>query len=91
MTRERRVSPTGRHEEASFEGRAAGDSVVFMSKRRRSDDDQVTRMIDRIRKLVAKQRRLDEDPESEPREANRREIARLQLRLAAVVKSRLTP
>ena len=53
---------------------------------------QVVRLIDRIKKLVAEQRRLDED-DSEPRrrDANRREIARLKWRLANVVKRELSP
>ena len=53
---------------------------------------QVTRLIDRIRKLVAEQRRLDEgDREDRRRDANRREIARLKWRLANAVKRELSP
>jgi hypothetical protein len=52
----------------------------------------VVRLIDRIKKLVAEQRRLDEgDGEDRRRNANRREIARLQWRLANVVKRELSP
>jgi hypothetical protein len=53
---------------------------------------QVVRLIDRIKKLVAEQRRLDEDDrEDRRRDANRREIARLKWRLANVVKRELSP
>jgi hypothetical protein len=52
---------------------------------------QVTRLIDRIRKLVAEQRRLDDDGEDRRRDANRREIARLKWRLANAVKRELSP
>ena len=53
---------------------------------------QVTRLIDRIKKLVAEQRRLDEgDREDRRRDANRREIARLKWRLANAVKRELSP
>jgi hypothetical protein len=72
-----------------MERRDTGDSMVFVSEWRRSDPE-VTRLIDRIRKLVAEQRRTDGRPESERREANRREIDRLQRRLAIAVKRELT-
>jgi hypothetical protein len=53
---------------------------------------QVVRLIDRIKKLVAEQRRLDQDDsEDRRRDANRREIARLKWRLANVVKRELSP
>jgi hypothetical protein len=53
---------------------------------------QVVRLIDRIKKLVAEQRRLDErDSEDRRRDAIRREIARLKWRLANVVKRELSP
>ena len=53
---------------------------------------QVVRLIDRIKKLVAEQRRLDEgDREDRRRDANRREIARLKWRLANAVKRELSP
>jgi hypothetical protein len=53
---------------------------------------QVVRLIDRIKKLVAEQRRLDDgDDEERRRDANRREIARLKWRLANVVKRELSP
>jgi hypothetical protein len=53
---------------------------------------QAVRLIDRIKKLVAEQRRLDEDDgEDRRRDANRREIARLKWRLANVVKRELSP
>jgi hypothetical protein len=53
---------------------------------------QVIRLIDRLKKLTAEQRRLDEgDGEDRRRDANRREIARLKWRLANVVKRELSP
>jgi hypothetical protein len=53
---------------------------------------RVVRLIDRIRQLVAEQRRLDEDDrEDRRRDANRREIARLKWRLANAVKRELSP
>jgi hypothetical protein len=53
---------------------------------------QVVRLIDRIKQLVAEQRRLGEDDgEDRRRDANRREIARLKWRLANVVKRELSP
>jgi hypothetical protein len=53
---------------------------------------QVAQLIDRIKKLVAEQRRMDEDDgEDRRRDANRREIARLKWRLANVVKRELSP
>jgi hypothetical protein len=53
---------------------------------------QVGRLIARIKKLVAEQRRLDDDDgEDRRRDANRREIARLKWRLANVVKRELSP
>ena len=53
---------------------------------------QVGRLIDRIKKLVAEQRRLDDgDGEDRRRDANRREIGRLKWRLANVVKRELSP
>jgi hypothetical protein len=51
----------------------------------------VVRLIERIRKLVAEQRRLDDDGEDRRRDANRREIARLKWRLANAVKRELSP
>jgi hypothetical protein len=58
----------------------------------RTPSTQVTRLIDRIRKLVAEQRRLDEkDEDRRRRDANRREIARLKWRLANAVKRELSP
>jgi hypothetical protein len=53
---------------------------------------ETNRLIDRIKKLVAEQRRLDEDErEHRRRDRNRREIARLKWRLANVVKRELSP
>jgi hypothetical protein len=53
---------------------------------------QVVGLIDRIKKLVAEQRRLeDDDGEDRRRDANGREIARLKWRLANAVKRELSP
>jgi hypothetical protein len=51
---------------------------------------QVRRLLDRIRRLVAEQERLAGRSNRERREANRREIARLQARLAEVMRHRLS-
>jgi hypothetical protein len=51
----------------------------------------IERLIDRIKQLVAEQRRLDEDDaDDRRRDANRREIARLKWRLANLVKRELS-
>jgi hypothetical protein len=53
---------------------------------------QVTGLINRIKRLVAEQRRLDEeDGGDDRRDANRREISRLKWRLANAVKRELSP
>ena len=57
--------------------------------RRRRSDGEVTRLIDRIRELVADQQGLDGNSGSERREINQREIARLQDRLAIAVRREL--
>ena len=51
---------------------------------------QVASLIDRIKKLVAEQRRLEGRGSGEQLEARRREIVRLQRQLATVVKRELT-
>ena len=52
----------------------------------------VVGLIDRIKRLVSEQRRLDEDDRDDRRrDANRREIARLKWRLANAVKRELSP
>jgi hypothetical protein len=56
----------------------------------RRSSREVTGLIDRIRKLVAERRRLEERAGGEQLEAKRREIARLQRRLALVVRRELT-
>jgi hypothetical protein len=53
---------------------------------------QVVGLIDRIKTLVAEQRRLDEeDAGGDRRDAIRREISRLKWRLANAVKRELSP
>jgi hypothetical protein len=66
----------------------AGLNAGFEFQRRRADDE-VADLIDRIRGLVAEQRRLDGSAERERREAYGREIDRLQDRLAIAVKREL--
>jgi hypothetical protein len=51
---------------------------------------QVRRLLDRIRRLVAEQERLAGTANRDRREANRREIARLQTRLAQAMKRQLS-
>jgi hypothetical protein len=60
-----------------------------VSVQRRSGHE-VRRLIERLKKLVAQQRQLEDDASSEQRKANRLEIARLQRRLALLVKRELT-
>ena len=67
--------------------RDAGERVVSGSERR--SEDEVAHLIDRIRTLVAAQRRLEASPSSERRAGSRREIDRLQERLAIAVKREL--
>jgi hypothetical protein len=53
---------------------------------------QVVGLIDRIKRLVAEQRRLDKEGAGDDRrDANRREISRLKWRLANAVKRELNP
>jgi hypothetical protein len=60
--------------------------------RRGRPSSQVVRLIDRIKQLVAEQRRLDEGgSDDRRRDDNRREIARLKWRLANVVKREVSP
>jgi hypothetical protein len=60
-------------------------------------ETETDRLIDRIKRLVAEQRRLDEDDregrrrDRSRRDRNRREIARLKWRLATVVTRELSP
>jgi hypothetical protein len=53
-------------------------------------DREVTRLIDRVRELVAERQRLDGGPASQRREANRRELDRLQRQLAMAVRRELS-
>jgi hypothetical protein len=62
------------------------------SPEQRRPSPQVIRLIDRIKKLVSEQQRLnDGDGEDRRRDANRREIVRLKWRLANAVKRELSP
>jgi transposase len=84
------VNPTDRRQEAALERRVAGGSLASMRQKGRASH-QVTGLIDRIRTLVAERRQLEGRASSDQLEANGREIARLQRRLATVVKRELTP
>jgi hypothetical protein len=67
-------------------------SVHLTKNRGAEPSPQVVGLIDRIKRLVAEQRRLDEeDPGGDRRDAIRREISRLKWRLANVVKRELSP
>jgi len=58
----------------------------------RRPGSQVGRLIDRLKNLVAEQRRLDEDDsEDRRRDANRRDIARLKWRQGAKAWRKLNP
>lgn len=61
------------------------------SNRPHRPSPQVAGLIDRIKRLVAEQRRFDEDDGDDRRDANRREISRLKWRLANAVKRELSP
>jgi hypothetical protein len=52
---------------------------------------EVTGLIDRIKRLVAEQRRIDDDDSDDRRDSTRREISRLKWRLANAVKRELSP
>lgn len=84
---ERSVNRPPRRLEAALEGQAAAGSLASVSTQGRSSHE-VSRLIDRLRKLVAEQRRQDGPPAEQ--EASGREITRLQRRLARVVKRELT-
>jgi hypothetical protein len=73
--------------EAALGREGIGGNLGLMFDGRRPSHE-ITRLIDRIRELVAEQRRLSAT--SELREARRLEIARLQRRLAILVKRELT-
>jgi hypothetical protein len=61
------------------------------SNRRAGPSPEVVGLIERIKRLVAEQRRLDdENAGDERRDANRREISRLKWRLANAVKRELS-
>jgi hypothetical protein len=65
------------------------DHSVRDASRRRRSDDEVAVLIDRIKSLLAEQRRREDGQESARSEAKRREIDRLRERLANAVKRQL--
>jgi hypothetical protein len=87
---QRSVNRNASRQGAVLDPGAGTGSLGGVSRERRTSPD-VTRLIDRIRKLVAEQRRLRERANRERLEANRREIERLQRRLAHVVRRELAP
>jgi hypothetical protein len=83
------------HVQAPLESGATVANVHAMAllddNRRGRPGPEVTGLIDRIKKLVAEQRRMDDRDGDARRDSNRREIARLKWRLANVVKRELSP
>jgi hypothetical protein len=68
-----------------------GTVATFHPMPPHSPSPQVASLIDRIKKLVAEQRCLDErDDDDRRRDSNRREIGRLKWRLANAVKRDLS-
>jgi hypothetical protein len=65
------------------------DHSVRDASRRRRSDDEVAVLIDRIKSLLAEQRRREDGQESARSEAKQREIDRLRERLANAVKRQL--
>jgi hypothetical protein len=87
-TRERSDNPTaGRREPPSKAGRAGGSLAGVPHPRRPSPE--VVSLIDRIKELVAEHRRIEMSASTELLERYKREIARLQRRLANAVKREL--
>jgi hypothetical protein len=85
---ERSVNRTSRRRKAPLERRVAAGSLGGVSLPRRPSAE-VTRLIDRIRELVAERRRLEGRVSGELLERYRVEIERLQQRLANMVKREL--
>jgi hypothetical protein len=87
-TRERSDNPTTERRTAlSKAGSADGSLDSVLHPRRPSPE--ITNLIDRIKELVAEHRRVEMSASSELLERYRREIARLQRRLARLVKQEL--
>lgn len=87
-TRERSDNPTtGRGQAPSKVGRPGGSLVRVPHARRPSPE--ITRLIDRLKELVAERSRVEMSASSDLLERYRAEIARLQRQLANVVKREL--
>lgn len=87
-TRESSGNPTpGRRETASKPGSAGGTLARVPHPRRPSNE--ITSLIDRIKELVAEHSRVEMSASTELLETYRREIERLQRRLAQLVKREL--
>lgn len=88
LTRERSDNPTtGRRKAASKVGIPGGSLVRVPHARRPSPE--ITSLIDRLKELVAEHSRVEMSASSELLERYRAEIARLQRRLAHVVRREL--
>ena len=73
-----------------MERRNTGGTAWSSAPSRVARDSEVSRLIDRIKTLVAEQWQLEGGPDTGQLEANRREITRLQRQLAIAVKRELS-
>jgi hypothetical protein len=87
-TRERSDNPTPGRRKAPSKAGIRGGSLVRVPHARRPSPE-ITRLIDRLRELVAEHSRLEMSANSDLVERYRAEIARLQRQLANVVKREL--
>jgi hypothetical protein len=87
-TRKGSVNRTATRRRAPSKNRTAADSLRAVPGAPRPSPE-VTGLIERIRELVAEHRRLEMSASTELLERYRREIARLQRRLASAVKREL--
>jgi hypothetical protein len=83
------AAPSQRHRPATFR---TMPTLRRSGNRGAEPSPQIVGLIDRIKRLVAEQRRLDaDDAGDDRRNATRREISRLKWRLANAVKRELSP
>jgi hypothetical protein len=87
-TRERSDNPTPGRRKAPSKAGIRGGSLVRVPHARRPSPE-ITRLIDRLKELVAEHSRLEMSANSDLVERYRAEIARLQRQLANVVKREL--
>jgi hypothetical protein len=88
LTRERSDNPTTGRRKAPSQAGIPGGSLVRVPHARRPSPE-ITRLIDRLKELVAEHSRVEMSASSELLERYRAEIARLQRQLANVVKREL--